>query len=51
MRRARYRGLPKVALQHAFAATAINLVRLHSPSLQLARKTSHLTRLDHTLVA
>jgi transposase len=55
MRRARYRGLPKVALQHAFAATAINLIRLHEwwtrPPLQSARKASHLTRLNHALAA
>ena len=55
MRRARYRGLPKVALQHAFAATAINLVRLHewwtSSPLQSVRKASHLTRLGHALAA
>jgi hypothetical protein len=55
MRRARYRGLPKVTLQHAFAAAAINLVRLHewwtSPHLQTVRKASHLTRLDHALAA
>lgn len=55
MRHARYRGLPKVALQHTFAAVAINLVRLHewwtAPPLRHARKASHLTRLDHTLAA
>jgi IS5 family transposase len=28
MRRARYRGLPKVTLQHAFSAAAINIIRL-----------------------
>ncbi len=28
IRRARYRGLPKVTLQHAFSATALNIVRL-----------------------
>ncbi|MFI8456957.1 transposase [Kitasatospora sp. NPDC085464] len=27
-RQARYRGLPKVSLQHAFSATAINITRL-----------------------
>jgi transposase len=55
MRHARYRGLPKVTLQHTFAAVAINLVRLHewwtAPPLRRARKASHLTRLDHTLAA
>jgi transposase len=54
IRRARYRGLPKVGLQHAFTAVAINLIRLHtwwnSPPLDHAR-TSHLTRLDHALAA
>jgi transposase len=28
MRRARYRGLPKVRLQHAFSATALNVIRI-----------------------
>ncbi|MFB9573167.1 transposase [Streptomyces yanii] len=28
LRRARYRGLPEVRLQHAFSAIAINIVRL-----------------------
>ena len=28
IRRARYRGLPKVRLQHAFSATALNMIRL-----------------------
>jgi hypothetical protein len=55
MRSARYRGLPKVALQPAFAATAINLVRLHewwtSSPLRPVRKASHLTRLGHALAA
>ncbi|MFD5513689.1 transposase [Streptomyces sp. NPDC127051] len=30
IRRARYRGLPKVRLQHTFSATAINIVRLNA---------------------
>jgi transposase len=55
MRQARYRGLPKVTLQHSFAAIAINLVRLHewwtSPPLAKARQPSHLTRLNHALAA
>ena len=50
-----HRGLPKVRLQHAFAATALNLVRLHkwwtSSPLQSVRKASHLTRLGHALAA
>jgi IS5 family transposase len=53
MCRARYRGLPKVTLQHTFAATAINLVRLRewwtAPPLGRVRKPSHLTRLGHAL--
>ncbi|MFD8912320.1 transposase [Streptomyces sp. NPDC059575] len=28
LRRARFRGLPKVRLQHAFSATAVNVIRL-----------------------
>jgi hypothetical protein len=28
IRTARYRGLPKTALEHTIAATAINLIRL-----------------------
>ncbi|WP_197085131.1 transposase, partial [Saccharothrix sp. ST-888] len=28
LRRARYRGLPKTSLQHAYSATAINVIRL-----------------------
>lgn len=55
MRHARYRGLPKVALQHTFAAIAINLIRLHewwtSPPTQPGRKASHLTRLNLALAA
>jgi transposase len=55
MRHARYRGLPKVTLQHSFAALAINLVRLHewwtTPPLHPGRRASHLTRLDHALAA
>jgi transposase len=56
MRHAHYRGLPKTALQHTFAAVAINLIRLlhewwTTPPLGRARKASHLTRLDHALAA
>jgi transposase len=54
IRRARYRGLPKVALQHVFTAIAINLIRLHTwwnaPPLDRTR-TSHLTRLEYALAA
>ena len=52
MRRARYRGLPRVRLQHAFSATAINLVRLDAywSGHPLARtRSSRLTRLSHQL--
>ncbi|MFI0206875.1 transposase [Streptomyces sp. NPDC016734] len=54
IRRARYRGLPKVTLQHALSATALNIVRLdawwttnplHKP------RTSRLERLSYQLAA
>jgi transposase len=52
IRQARYTGLGKVSLEHAFAATAINLIRLYawwtSTPLQRTR-TTHLSRLDLTL--
>ncbi|WP_408640954.1 transposase [Streptacidiphilus rugosus] len=56
IRRARYRGLPKVRLQHAFSATALNIIRLDAhwstentpPALS---RTSRLTRLSHRLTA
>ncbi len=57
MRRARYRGLPKVTLQHAFSATAINIIRLdaHWASRQPHRTrrswTSRLSRLVYQLAA
>jgi transposase len=49
LRRARYTGLAKTTLQHALAATAINLTRLdawwtHTPLDR--RRTTHLQRLD-----
>ncbi|GAA2282202.1 hypothetical protein GCM10010430_80080 [Kitasatospora cystarginea] len=56
MRRARYRGLPKVSLQHAFSATAINIIRLdaywtsqqpHRPRTRMSR----LSRLAYRLAA
>ncbi len=54
IRQARYAGLSKVSLEHAFAATAVNLIRLHAwwtgTPLQRTR-TTHLTRLDLTLAA
>ncbi|MEU3197706.1 transposase, partial [Streptomyces sp. NPDC006996] len=54
IRRARYRGLPKVRLQHAFSATAINIVRLdaHWAGQPLDRsRSSHLTRLSYKLAS
>jgi len=54
VRRARYRGLPKVQLEHHIAATAINLVRLDAYFTEhpLDRgRTSHLVHLDLTLAA
>ncbi|PWR14698.1 IS1182 family transposase [Micromonospora sicca] len=54
IRHARYRGLPKTRLQHAFTAIALNLIRLDAwwnrQPLDRTR-TSHLTRLDYTLAA
>ncbi|MBP5942406.1 transposase [Streptomyces acidiscabies] len=57
LRRARYRGLPKVTLQHALSATAINIVRLdaHWTSQQHDQprrpRTSRLSRLACQLTA
>jgi transposase len=54
IRHARYRGQPKVRLQHAFTAVALNLIRLDAwwnGHLLDRTRTSHLTRLDHTLAA
>ncbi|WP_370269602.1 transposase [Streptomyces sp. V4I8] len=54
LRRARYRGLPKVRLQHAFSATAINIIRLdaHWTDRPLGRqRTSRLERLAYELTA
>ena len=51
-RRARYRGLPKTRLEHAYSAVALNLWRLdaHWNDTPLDRtRTSHLARLDQTL--
>jgi transposase len=54
IRQARYTGLGKVSLEHAFAATAVNLIRLYAwwtgAPLQRTR-TTHLSRLDLTLAA
>jgi transposase len=53
-RRARYRGLPKTRLDHAFMAVALNLLRLHAywNGTPLDRqRTSHLARLELSLAA
>lgn len=54
IRRARYRGLAKTRLEHAFAATALNLIRLdawwNGRPLDRSR-TSHLARLELALAA
>jgi len=53
-RRARYRGLPKTRLEHVYSAVALNLIRLdaywNGHPLDRTR-TSHLSRLEHTLAA
>jgi hypothetical protein len=54
IRHARYRGLPKTALEHTLAATAVNIIRLDSywTGHPLDRtRSSHLARLDFTLAA
>jgi transposase len=53
-RRARYRGLSKTRLEHAFMATALNLIRLHAywTGTPLDRgSTTHLARLELHLAA
>ena len=53
-RRARYRGLPKTRLDHAYMATALNLLRLDAywTGTPLDRqRTSHLARLELGLAA
>jgi len=53
-RRARYRGLPKTRLDHAYMACALNLLRLHAfwTGTPLdRRRTSHLARLEFGLAA
>lgn len=53
-RRARYRGLAKNSLDHAFMAVALNLLRLHAywNGTPLDRqRTSHLARLELSLAA
>jgi IS5 family transposase len=54
MRHARYRGLAKTRLEHANAATALNLIRLHAwwNGHPLDRtRTSHLARLELALAS
>jgi len=51
-RHARYRGLPKTRLEHAYSATALNLWRLDAywNDTPINRtRTSHLARLDQSL--
>jgi transposase len=53
-RRARYRGLEKTALEHAFMAVALNLIRLHAywSGTPLNRGSmTHLARLELDLAA
>jgi transposase len=53
-RRARYRGLPKTRLDHAYMACALNLLRLQAYWTGTPldrRRTSHLTRLELDLAA
>lgn len=54
IRRTRYTGLPKVTLEHALAATAINLLRLdawQAGKRPEPTRTSHLARLGLNLAA
>ena len=53
-RRARYRGLPKTRLEHAYIACALNLIRLEAYWTGTPldrRRTSHLARLELSLAA
>ncbi len=53
-RRARYRGLPKVRLEHNTMAAALNLIRLDAwfnGEVLDPRRTTHLSRLDFALAA
>jgi transposase len=53
-RRARYRGLPRTRLDHAFMAVALNLLRLHAYWAGTPldrRRTTHLARLELSLAA
>jgi transposase len=52
--RTRYRGLPKVRLEHNTMAAALNLIRLDAwfnGEVLDPRRTTHLSRLDFTLAA
>ncbi|MGW2826130.1 transposase [Streptomyces sp. NPDC001443] len=53
LRRAHYRGLPKTSLQHAYSATAINVIRLDAHWTGQSRhpRNSRLTWLSHQLAA
>jgi transposase len=54
IRQARYRGLPKVRLQHAFSATALNVIRLDAYWTghdQHHTRSSRLERLAYRLTA
>lgn len=47
MRRARYRGLLKIRLQHAFSATALNVIRLEAYWTRHDRHHTRSSRLEH----
>ncbi|MFE3494338.1 transposase [Streptomyces sp. NPDC059175] len=47
MRRARYRGLPKVRLQHAFSGAALNVIRLDAYWTGHDRHHTRSSRLEH----
>ena len=53
LRHTRYRGLPKTQLQHAFSATALNVIRLdaHWTTQPANPRTSRLTRLRNQLAS
>ncbi|MEU0664290.1 transposase [Streptomyces lavendulocolor] len=47
IRQARYRGMPKVRLQHAFFATAINVIRLDAHWTDSPLRPTRASRLEH----
>ncbi|WP_159049045.1 transposase [Streptomyces sp. NRRL B-3648] len=53
LRQARYRGLPRISLQHAYSVAAINVTRLDAHWSEGPRRprASRLTRLAHQLAA